>query len=376
VCFVTLLGREKIFSFSSILKIIPTLAFKCLVVALKGVFMNSNDLNLPEQWREVSHYDLRIAWLHNQPKASSVAFMEEVEREHGKKISLEVTGRPGWWLYSNVLKGASFDSLEEALAFAKSTLKNSDFAASPFNFDVTPGFKAPVRLSKSQRIKLIDEIMHEPKGELEEGLVREAFLQVDDYALSVWIEDIPYPEEFEAMFAAPENPLRSLEGEVCTVYTSALDEDFDGEDFEDEDFDDDFDMDDLEMDDLGEEEVKEFRDYLEALQKGETPELPAALQKLSEGDDEEDLNELEDSDDLDDLDDLEDFDEDDERQGDDWQEVAKGVLRLEGNTVHVGDWHCTVSENELVFGTAFRQASFDLKDARQTILIEKENTNE
>jgi hypothetical protein len=313
--------------------------------------MNPNELNLPEQWREVSHYDLRIAWLHNQPRASSIAFMEEMEKEHGKKISLEVAGHPGWWLYNNVRVGESFDTLEETLAFAKSTLKNSDLTASVLSFDVPPSSRAPVRLSKNQRIKLIDEIMHESKNELPEGLVREAFLQVNDYALSVWIEDVPYREEFEAMFAALENPLRSLEAEVCTVYTSALDEDLD-EDLEDED---DFADEDFEdMDDLSEEEKKEFQEFLGAVEKGETPKLPSMLKSVfTESDDAEDLDELgvldelealdelENLDDLDDVDELE--DDEDEMQGDDeWQEVAKGVVRLEGNIVHVGDWHCTV----------------------------------
>jgi hypothetical protein len=341
--------------------------------------MNPNELNLPEQWREVSHYDLRIAWLHNRPRASSVAFIEEMEKEHGKKISLEVAGHPGWWLYSNVLVGESFDSLEETLAFAKSTLKNSDFAASVLSFDVAPGSSAPVRLSKSQRIKLIDQIMHEPKNELPEGLVREAFLQVDDYALSLWIEDVPYREECEAMFAAPENPLRSLEGERCTVSTSSLEEYLD-DDLEDED---DFDDEDFgDMDDLSEEEKKEFQEFLEAVEKGETPKLPSMLKaEFTESDETEDLDELEALDELEELEDLDDVDglendEDEMLEDDEWQEVAKGVVRLEGNTVHVGDWHCTVLEGQLVYGTAFLQASFDVKEAKQTILIEKENAHE
>lgn len=321
--------------------------------------MNENELNLPEQWREVSHYDLRIAWLHNQPQAHTLEFQQMMEEEHGKKISLEVAGHPGWWLYSNVLFGSSFDALEEALALTKSTLKNSGLAASALSFDVLPGSSAPVRLSKSQRIKLIDQIMHEPKHELLEGIVREAFFQLDDYPLSVWIEEIPYPEEFEAMFAAPENPLRSLESEICTVYTSALDEDFDDEDFDD-------------GEELSEEEQKEFRDFLEAVEKGGTPKLPSMLKPDStESDDIEKLDELEELDDLDDLEEEDEILEDDE-----WKEVAKGVVRLEGNTVHVGDWSCTVPESELVFGTAFMQASFDLKETKQTILIEKENTHE
>lgn len=342
--------------------------------------MNTNELNLPEQWREVGHYDLRIAWLHNQPQAHTLEFQQIME-EHGKKISLEVAGHSGWWLYSNVLFGSSFDVLEEALALAKSTLKNSDLAASALSFDVLPGSSAPVRLSKSQRIKLIDQIMHEPKYELLEGIVREAFFQLEDYALSVRIEDVPYREEFEAMFAAPENPLRSLEGEICTVYTSVLDEDLEDEDLDDFDMDDDFDegLEDSDMDDLDEEEKKEFREFLEALEKGETPKLPSMLKpEFTESDEAEDLDELEELDELEDLDDLDDLedDEDEMLEDGDWQEVAKGVVRLEGNTLHVGDWSCTVPENELVYGTAFMQASFDLKETKQTILIEKENTHE
>jgi hypothetical protein len=185
---------------------------------------------------------------------------------------------------------------------------------------------------------------------------------VDDYALSVWVEEIPYREEFVATFESAENPLRSLEGELCTVYSTVMDDEaIENEAIEDEDF--------------NEEEEKEFQDLLESLAKGETPEALATVER--ELADLEPVDRLEDlEDDLEELADLEEEGDDEMFEDEAWREVAKGVVTLEGNTVRVGDWNCMVPASEIVYGTAFEQASFDLKEAQLTILIEKENRDE
>ncbi len=296
-----------------------------------------NESSLPEQWRKVTDCSLRIGWLHNQPKPSQLE-LQEVMKEQGKDVSLEILGHPGWWNYANVYMN-SFGSLEEALTAAKSTLKNSDFKPSAFNFD-EPLATVPVKLSKSQRIKLIDEIMHEPVVK-HEDLLREAFVQEGDYALSVWIEELSFREDFEAAFETPENPLRSFVGETVTVFTAPLGTDDDDlEDkvaLEDEVDIGEFEADDPEMEDMSEEEM------VEAL---------GALEKMK------------------------DIDEAIEDANPDWKEVAKGVVRLDGNTLYVGEWQCVITNNELIYGAAFESASFDLKEKELSVLVEMENKHE
>ncbi len=286
-----------------------------------------NETSLPGEWQEVTDYSLRVGWLHNKPKPSHLEMQEELKKE-GKEVSLEILGHPGWWLHFYVVPMASFETLEDVLATAKSTLKNSDLNASSISFEDGPS-RAPVRLSKSQRIKLIDEIMHEPK-EKHEGLVREAFLQEGDYALSVWIEQLEFRPDFEATFESPENPLRSFISATATVHTAPL---LESEDEENEldlgDFETD---DDPDMEDLSEEEM------IDAI---------GALERMKDVDADKD-----------------------------WQEVAKGVVRLEGNTLYVGEWQCVIPNDALVYGAAFDSASFELKEKELSVLVEMEKKDE
>lgn len=289
-----------------------------------------NESTLPREWQKVTDYALRIGWLHNQPKPSHLE-MQEAMKAEGKAVSLEIVGHPGWWQHAHVMMG-SFETLEEALAAAKSTLKNSDFKPSVLAFDNLSPSSAPVRLSKNQRIKLIDEIMHEPVVR-HEDLVREAFLQEGDYALLVWIEELSFREDFEAAFETPENPLRSFIGEVATAFTAPLTEEDDEDELDLGDFEAD---DDPDMEDLSEEEMVE---------------VLGAFEKMK------DVNSRG-SDDT------------------DWQEVAKGIVRVEGNTLYVGEWQCTVPNKEMIYGAAFDSASFELKEKGLSILIEMENKDE
>jgi hypothetical protein len=291
-----------------------------------------NEAALPKEWRKITDYSLRIGWLHNQPKASQLE-LEQVMKEEGKEVSLEIIGHPGWWSYAHIMMG-SFGSLDDALAAAKSTLKNSDFKPSVFILDESVPSSAPVKLSKSQRIKLIDEIVHEPTLK-HEDLLREAFVQEGDYALSVWIEELSFREDFEAAFETLENPLRSFVGETVTVFTAPLGTDDD--DLEDEVDMGEFEADDPEMEDMSEEEMVE---------------VLGALEKMK------------------------DIDEAVEDANPDWKEVAKGVVRLEGNTLFVGEWQCVINNEELIYGAAFESASFDLKEKELSVLLEMENSDE
>lgn len=284
------------------------------------------EASLPQEWQEITEYSLRVGWLHTKPTPSQLELQEAI-KENDKNASLEIVGHPGWWLHSYVVAMVTFETLDDALASAKSTLKNSDLNGAGFGLEDALS-KAPAKLSKSQRVKLIDEIMHEPK-EKHEGLVREAFLQEGDYALSVWIEELSFRPDFEAAFVAPENPLRSFVDKAATIYSAPLveseeEDELDLGDFEAED--------DPDMEDLSEEEM------IEAI---------GALERMKDVDADAD-----------------------------WQEVARGVVRLEGNTLLVGEWQCVIPDEALVYGAAFESASFDLVDKQLSILIELEQKHE
>jgi hypothetical protein len=291
-----------------------------------------NEATLPLPWQKATDYALRISWLHTKPKPSHLE-MQEALKEDGKEISLEIVGHPGWWSHFNIMM-ASFESLEDALAAAKSTLKNSDFSATVLNFD-SPNASAPIKLSKGQRIKLIDQIMHEPEVK-HEGIFREAFVREGDYALSVWIEELSFREDFEVAFETSENPLRSFVSETVTVFTAPLGTD-DEDELEDELAIGEFQADDPEMEDMNE---KEMVEVLGALEK------------------------------------MKDIDEEIEDANTDWKEVAKGVVKLEGNTLSVGEWQCVIANEELIYGAAFESASFDLQEQGLSVLVEMENGDE
>lgn len=72
-----------------------------------------------------------------------------------------------------------------------------------------------------------------------------------------------------------------------------------------------------------------------------------------------------DEDDLEPLDLLEDdegFEEEEEEQ--DWEEIAVGMVSLEGNRLTVGFWSHTFDENTKVIGVAYEEASFEDKEKR------------
>jgi hypothetical protein len=318
---------------------------------------NNQQQEVPREWQEQDHYELRVSWLSKESPAGNEKLEEELRElmlesgaeEEAELPSLEIAGHPGWWHYFNVEMGPH-DSLDEALAAAKTVLKRSDLNPSDFNFGLPRGTKAPAQLSKSQRRKLIDQVMNPPARELPGGIVREAFVEAGDHALLVWIEALPFREEFSASFAAPENPLRSLIGKECVLKTQSYedDEDFEAleEDFDEDveaDFDDDLDEDldeDLEID---EDMADEDMDLVEAF--------------FDEDDDlDEDFDE--------DID--EDFDEDDDLDEDaeGWEETARGILAIDGNTLRVGDWAHEIEPDEFVDGVAYEWAALESEAER------------
>jgi len=186
---------------------------------------------LPLEWQERDHYHFRVAWLQPHPdyiglEEEGVRFVDAEEaQEEGMEPTFELDVRPGWWISINVESGWG-DSLEEALSAVKSLLKNSEFGAGLLELR-RPGAGAPERVSKSQRRALIHQIMHSrenPHAKPDDGIVREAFLQLGEHALWAWIEHAPFREEFEATFGAPENPLRSLVGREVVLHGLHVDD--------------------------------------------------------------------------------------------------------------------------------------------------------
>lgn len=180
---------------------------------------------MPSEWQEGDHYHFRVAWLQPHPDYLALDTGDfglvdaEQAQQGGLEPTFELDVHPGWWIRINVDSGWG-EILEESLNAVKSVLKNSAFGAGVLELR-RPGERAPTHVSKSQRRDLIGQIMRprdNPRASPDDGIVREAFLKIGEYALWAWLEHAPFREEFEATFGAPENPLRSLVGKACVLH--------------------------------------------------------------------------------------------------------------------------------------------------------------
>jgi hypothetical protein len=198
--------------------------------------------DLPPNWQEKPHYNLHVHWLtktqnEDQQKTDpeTLEALEEHELDE-ELVELPKGGiserYPGWFIHFNV--AAKFaDSLEEMLKEASKFIKNSDFSASSMGrisfslFEQGNNFEAPAKPFKAQRLELIRqlEIPKENIGQFD--FVRDAFVEVGEYALNASIEALPFRDEFETIFSEADNPLRSMIGLECAVSKGK------GEDWED-----------------------------------------------------------------------------------------------------------------------------------------------
>ncbi|GIW28463.1 MAG: hypothetical protein KatS3mg070_1826 [Meiothermus sp.] len=259
--------------------------------------------DIPKEWQLEPHYEPGLYWFSREPQSLKL-LGEEIPATESEEY-------PGWYFLQRGDSMRIVDSLEEALATLKSRLKH-------WNMEDLLGRRAPIEVSGKVRKQMVIELLntpiatpppdYDPDRDKPLPPLLSCKWELGDYLLVASIDYTPFRSEFSTRFGRPNNPIRSLVGQVCTL--SAID-------LELLDEDDPEDLDDLNEDDL------------------------------------EPLDLLEDD---------EDFEQEEEEQ--DWEEIAVGMVSLEGNRLTVGFWSHTFDENTEVIGVAYEEASFEDKEKR------------
>jgi hypothetical protein len=260
--------------------------------------------SIPKEWQLKPHYQHGLLWLCREPRPTRLL---------GEEIpALEYKEYPGWYFLQWGDAMGIVDSLEEALGELKSRLKH-------WKMEDFLGRGVPVEVSGKARKRMVVELLntpiatpppdHDPDRDEPLPPLLECKWELGEYMLVALIEYTPFRPEFRTRFGQPNNPVRSLAGQVCTL--SAID------------------LDDLEEDD----DDLDNLDELDELDEGEYELLDLEV-------DQDDLN------------------QDDEEDEDGWEEIAVGTVSLEGNRLTVGFWSHTFDENTKVVGVAYEEASF------------------
>jgi hypothetical protein len=340
---------------------------------------DQNPSHLPSEWQSVDHYDLRVGWLTRTPRPDLLE-MQESARELVRKnnsdqaetFSLEIAGLPGWWSDFNVAH-SNADSLEDVLQEAKRILKNSTFEEGGLFAALFTGERhdVPASVSKSQRVKLIDQIMHPPAADAaHHDWDRMAFLEISPgHALFVSIENVAYCEEFETDFSSPSNPLRSLVGREVIVSFQSYGDDAQAVLDADEDLDE-------ELDELEAvyEEMLETDPELQAIVKEEEARALAEARTIDVNARTEDGRTLG-ADTPERVLNPDRAPDGREYGAEPHQRIAQGVLTLEGEDgVRVGEWVWRVIPDLPVFGIAFEEAQLEDEDVMGTFLFDLPET--
>ncbi len=174
----------------------------------------SEEPNTNSAWQQQEGFILKASWFYNK-KAKS-----EQPESSEDDFNVKIVGHPNWRFNFSVVQ-ALHRNFEDAILAAKTFFKHSEFTANKLY--IPPKTEsAPINLSKKQRVKLIDQIMHGPREAKAEssGLLRTAFLDDGEDALWVTIEEIEYADEIERKFTDEDNPLQSLIGKNCSAYVN------------------------------------------------------------------------------------------------------------------------------------------------------------
>ena len=197
------------------------------------------DEQLPPNWRRKEEFVFRAAWRSKRNERRSLAERVALESlSQGKAVpfiaQLELEDSPfknrheGWHHYFILQTMTFFKSFGGMLDGVKSFLKRNDLDAGSFEmmFRDAP---APVRLSKSQRVALIDRFVNGvkqyPFKDKAGEEVFSIFQTYGDYALDVSVEYVVLRPSFDTVFGAEDNPVKSLVGKQCTVRSRAAQED-------------------------------------------------------------------------------------------------------------------------------------------------------
>ena len=189
------------------------------------------DEQLPPNWRRKEEFVFRAAWRSKRNERRSLAERLALESlSQGKAVpfvaQLELEDKPfknrheRWHHYFILQTMTFFKSFGEMLAGVKSFLKRDALDAGSWEmmFSDAP---APVRLSKSQRVALIDKFVKGVKEyPFEDKAGKEVFnvfQPYGDHALDLSIEYVELRPSFDTTFGAEDNPVKSLVGKKCTV---------------------------------------------------------------------------------------------------------------------------------------------------------------
>lgn len=199
------------------------------------------DPNLPASWQLKDNYMVGMAWLsrRNERRAAAerlalefVAMGEEVPSVVKLELSKESNASEyeGWHHLFMVQMASFYEGFAALTQGVKTLFKRGELDAGSFEF-LLSDVQAPVRLSKSQRVMLIDTFMKGVKGhtfsEDEEGIF-EMIVPFGDYALRLGVEYARIRDTIDGHFEDADNPLRSLVGVACHAYAwtfEAQDED-------------------------------------------------------------------------------------------------------------------------------------------------------
>lgn len=186
---------------------------------------------LPQEWQSKPHYELMVGWFSREPKARRI-LGEEVMSEPSRDY-------PGWYFWFRADGHRLYDSLEQAITAGKTILKNWQMESQMVRA------RAPLTLSKEERKNLVVELLgypvpdstpqFEPDSDQEQPELVKLFWEFGEYALNLSIWYSPLRDEFSTTFGSANNPLRSLEGSICTLQAASqadLQHETEDEDFE------------------------------------------------------------------------------------------------------------------------------------------------
>ncbi len=177
-------------------------------------------MNIPREWQLQPHYQPSLLWFSREPQSQRLMGEQLPPPEMSEQY-------PGWYFLRRGDTMRILDSLEEALSEIKSRLKH-------WNLKNFLGQSAPYQASKSERKQMLADLLEAPIHAPPPGydpdrdeplpLLLECRWELGGYLLVATIEYTPFRHEFYTRFGEANNPIRSLQGRVCTLQAATLED--------------------------------------------------------------------------------------------------------------------------------------------------------
>jgi hypothetical protein len=187
--------------------------------------------NIPKEWQFEPHYQPSLYWFSREP---------QTRRYRGRELTPEeLEGYPGWYFHQMSGRNSMriVDTVDEALGELKSRIKQ-------WKLEGPLGYPAPYQASKNEIRQMLVELFEAPiqnppadyNPDRDDPLrLMELQWELGVYLLVASIEYTPFRPEFDTVFCAANNPIRSVVGRVCTLRAATqadLEYELDDEDFE------------------------------------------------------------------------------------------------------------------------------------------------